>query len=73
MEIYCPSSLAAQRSSQNFPVVENRESENSTDESTAVLERNSGKRDHWAFQNSQDTGDILGKIAGTVYHCRRLM
>lgn len=73
MEIYCPSSLAAQRNNQNFPVVENRKSGNNTDESTAVLERNSGKRDHWAFQNSQDIGDILGMIAGTVYHCRLWM
>lgn len=54
-------------------MVEDRKNENSTaDESTVVLERNSGKRVHWELQSPQDIGDILG-IAGTVYHCQLRM
>lgn len=70
MVIYCPSSLAARRNNQNFPVAENKKSGNSTGESIVVLERNSGKRHYWAIQNPRDIGDILGEIVGTVYHCR---
>lgn len=70
MVICCPSSLAVRRNNQNFPVAENRRSENSTGESIVVLERNFGRRHYWAFQDPRDIGDILGEIVGIVYHCR---